>query len=61
MATVAFFRVIAATSIGCGEVSPAATEHDHQMGQCMSWDFDGPVIARIAPQFIGYRPKTSSR
>ncbi|MFT3718680.1 DUF2889 domain-containing protein [Pseudorhodoferax sp.] len=24
------------------------------MGQCMSWDFDGPVIARVAPQFIGW-------
>ena len=44
-----------------GEVSPAATEPDHQMGKCLSWDFDGPVIARIAPQFIGYRPKTPSR
>jgi hypothetical protein len=44
-----------------GEVSPAATEPDHYMGKCLSWDFDGPVIARIAPQFIGYRPKTPSR
>ena len=44
-----------------GEVSPATTEPDHQMGKCLSWDFDGPVIARIAPQFIGYRPKTPSR
>jgi len=24
------------------------------MGKCMSWDFDGPVIARVAPQFIGW-------
>lgn len=24
------------------------------MGKCMSWDFDGPVVARLAPQFIGW-------
>jgi len=29
----------------------------HHMGQCLGWDFDGPVIARVAPQFIGWRPK----
>jgi hypothetical protein len=44
-----------------GEAPLVATEPDHQMGKCLSWDFDGPVIARIAPQFIGYRPKAPSR
>lgn len=24
------------------------------MGKCMTWDFDGPVVARVAPQFIGW-------
>ncbi|WP_306545796.1 DUF2889 domain-containing protein [Malikia spinosa] len=24
-------------------------------GQCKAWDFDGPVVQRIAPQFAGYR------
>ena len=44
-----------------GERPPVSTEPDHQMGQCLSWDFDGAVIARVAPQFIGYRSKTPSR
>jgi Protein of unknown function (DUF2889) len=44
-----------------GDPPLAATEPDHQMGKCLSWDFDGPVIARIAPQFIGYRNKPPSR
>ncbi|ALM83595.1 DUF2889 domain-containing protein [Bordetella sp. N] len=26
----------------------------YQMGKCVGWDFNGPVVARIAPQFIGY-------
>lgn len=29
----------------------------HQMGQCMAWDFKGAVIARVAPQFIDWKPK----
>ena len=24
------------------------------MGRCMTWDFNGPVVARVAPQFIGW-------
>lgn len=44
-----------------GEEPVASTEPEHQMGKCLSWDFDGPVIARIAPQFIGFRPKAPSR
>ncbi|RZL87458.1 MAG: DUF2889 domain-containing protein [Variovorax sp.] len=44
-----------------GEAPEVGTEPGHQMGKCLAWDFDGPVIARIAPQFIGYRPKASSR
>ncbi|WP_157008211.1 DUF2889 domain-containing protein [Xenophilus azovorans] len=44
-----------------GDAPLVANEPDHQMGKCLSWDFDGPVIARIAPQFIGYRPKAPSR
>ena len=40
-----------------GEPTPVATEPGYQMGQCLGWDFDGPVIARVAPQFIGYRRK----
>jgi hypothetical protein len=25
------------------------------MGRCMTWDFNGPVVARVAPQFIGWK------
>ena len=25
------------------------------MGQCIAWDFDGPVVKRVAPKFAGYR------
>jgi len=24
-------------------------------GQCIAWDFDGPVMKRVAPKFAGYR------
>ena len=24
------------------------------MGQCMTWDFNGPVVARLAPKFVGW-------
>ncbi|MFM7010155.1 MAG: DUF2889 domain-containing protein [Betaproteobacteria bacterium] len=33
-------------------------------GQCIAWDFDGPVVQRLAPQFFGYRvpaPDTENR
>ncbi len=34
--------------------SPGEFEPPHYMGKCISWDFNGTVIARVAPQFIGY-------
>jgi hypothetical protein len=43
-----------------GKLRESATEPAHQMGKCLSWDFDGPVIARIAPQFIGYQRKKAA-
>lgn len=24
------------------------------MGKCMTWDFNGPVVARLTPQFVGW-------
>lgn len=46
-----------------GETLAQATVPSRQMGKCLGWDFDGPVIARIAPQFVGYRlaPTTKVR
>ncbi|MES2401174.1 MAG: DUF2889 domain-containing protein [Pseudomonadota bacterium] len=26
------------------------------LGKCMSWDFNGPVVQRIYPQFVGWQP-----
>jgi len=26
----------------------------HQMGKCLAWDFNGPVIARVAPAFVAW-------
>ncbi|WP_082498249.1 DUF2889 domain-containing protein [Pseudorhodoferax sp. Leaf267] len=37
-----------------GEPEAALTVPPFFMGGCMSWDFDGPVVARVAPQFIGW-------
>lgn len=37
-----------------GEPEPVSATPPFYMGGCMSWDFDGPVVARVAPQFIGW-------
>lgn len=39
-----------------GEPRPVGGKPGHQLGQCLGWDTDGPVVARIAPEFIGYKP-----
>lgn len=39
------------TQIDTGEPNPYG-----YMGQCMTWDFDGPLIARVAPRFAGWKP-----
>lgn len=30
------------------------TDPPFYMGKCMTWDFNGPVVARVAPRFIGW-------
>lgn len=25
-----------------------------QMGKCLGWDFNGPAVARVAPEFVGW-------
>lgn len=37
-----------------GEPEEMPSTPPFYMGNCMSWDFDGPVVARVAPQFIGW-------
>lgn len=58
MATVAFQTVgpyRQQERVAAGGAMYAGAEPAHQMGQCLGWDFDGPVVARVAPQFIGWR------
>lgn len=33
----------------------------YHLGRCIAWDFDGPVVARIYPQFAGYKPRERNR
>ena len=58
MATVAFQTVgpyRQQERVAAGGAMYHGTEPAHQMGQCLGWDFDGTVVARVAPQFIGWR------
>lgn len=48
-----------ATQAGGEEKMPENGQPPFYMGQCMTWDFDGPVVQRLAPQFYGYKPKTA--
>ena len=38
-----------------GEDVYAADKPPASFGQCIAWDFDGPVMKRVAPKFAGYR------
>jgi hypothetical protein len=39
-------------------VAPAQNDTPpYHLGRCIAWDFDGPVVARIYPQFAGYKPR----
>jgi hypothetical protein len=40
-----------------GEAPPSPDQPPpYYMGQCMSWDFDGPVMKRVMPGFYRWRP-----
>jgi hypothetical protein len=38
--------------------TPAASleKPPHHLGRCIAWDFDGPVVKKIYPQFAGWKP-----
>lgn len=38
-----------------GEKAAERAEPPYHLGRCLAWDFDGPIVARIYPQFIGRR------
>ena len=37
-----------------GEPLLPATRPGHQMGECLGWDYNGPVVAGVVPQFVGW-------
>lgn len=36
--------------------APEAGQPPSHLGKCMAWDFNGTVIKRIYPQFVGWKP-----
>jgi hypothetical protein len=38
-----------------GDPARPAGEPGHQLGKCLGWDTDGPVVARLTPEFVGWR------
>lgn len=57
MATVAFqtipnYREHQQRQLGLPD--PNAGQPGHQFGKCLGWDPYGPVVARVAPKFIGF-------
>ena len=57
MATVAFQTIPGYRSHlrrQAGEPPRSDGQPPFYMGKCMTWDFNGPVVARVAPEFIGW-------
>lgn len=38
------------------QVGPELKHPPRHLGQCITWDVDGPAVARIYPQFVGWEP-----
>jgi hypothetical protein len=45
-------RQRAESGVASGEVK----EPPYHVGRCIAWDFDGPVVKRVYPQFAGWQP-----
>lgn len=39
-----------------GLPDPVLKRPPPHLGQCLAWDFDGPVVKRYRPQFAGWKP-----
>jgi hypothetical protein len=39
-----------------GEPRADASSPPYHMGKCITWDFDGAVVQRLYPQFVGWQP-----
>ena len=64
MATAAFQTIshdLAIQKQARGEEPFAGDRPPASFGQCIAWDFDGPVVRRVAPKFAGYRPPQLGR
>lgn len=62
MATAAFQTVADDLSMqrqSRGEPLYISDKPPPMFGQCIAWDFDGPVVHRVAPQFFGWRASPS--
>lgn len=62
MATVAFQTVAHDLSMGRkarGEPLYPSDTPAPMFGQCIAWDFNGPVVKRVAPQFFRWRASPS--
>ncbi|HYC47838.1 MAG TPA: DUF2889 domain-containing protein [Burkholderiales bacterium] len=42
-----------------GEPEPVLKKPPPHMGQCLAWDFNGPVVQRIRPEFAGWKAPES--
>ena len=40
-----------------GKPAPEQKRPPPHMGKCLAWDFDGPVVKRVKPEFAGWKPK----
>ena len=57
MATAAFQTIphqMEMRRIAAGQPRLAEETPPFYMGKCMTWDLNGPVVARVAPQFVGW-------
>lgn len=39
-----------------GQKSAERSEPPYHLGRCIAWDFDGPLVKNIYPQFAGWKP-----
>ena len=39
-----------------GQTSEQRDKPPHHLGRCIAWDFNGPVVAQVYPQFAGWVP-----
>jgi hypothetical protein len=43
-----------------GARADSADKPPYHLGRCIAWDFDGPVVKKVYPQFAGWQPLRKS-